>query len=734
MMTAGVAFGQRVVLLTAAGPAPEVPARVLLPGVGRSVRERARDATPRPVAEPSVGRGKNSGGRTMLTPSGSGRKRLIRSGEPSDAETFRRRMFGVDPAPVDAAAAYRVGGLGPAGVASRQYEVLGDWGYWQHRIAHLADDDPGSELAALLEERPALADAPVEGGAEVDSFRARLRLDSMAARSRLINAWQGDQLADAAALAQEYPHRQEFLAAEVAVALQVSESEAGAMLTTAFALVQKLPATLAAVQAGRLGRETAEVMAGALAPVTDAAVCARIEAVVLPRVIGSGRSRESVRREVNRQVIRFDPDGADARHGQARKARNAAKFSAADGMGTFRLIAPLEDVAVTWDVLTGLAQAVKGAGDDRTLDQRRVDVHGSIFRAISDAGGWEGINLPKQHGRKPQINVLIPQDILFDAGARAEADAGARTEGDVGARAEAVADVQAEADARARTKGDAAGPAAKAGPGAPDDDCSTQTASTSTTSPPSNSPFGSEHEFESGAPPTDTSPGPAVGPVAPVAPVGPVGPVGPVAPSGPGVDGQPVSFGVCEISGYGPISRVQALSIAAQGVWRRLVCDPLTGMLLDYGHTRYIPPDSLKQFVLTRDQECGMFGCHFPASRCQIDHVVPYAAGGLTAADNLGALCQHNHRAKDGGGWRLTFNPDRSKTTTTPLGYQATKPPHRFVEPTPSVPPDGPNRRNPPPNCQSAPGLQTAESQSYRAVDEGGKNRAHPKPEPPPPF
>ena len=42
--------------------------------------------------------------------------------------------------------------------------------------------------------------------------------------------------------------------------------------------------------------------------------------------------------------------------------------------------------------------------------------------------------------------------------------------------------------------------------------------------------------------------------------------------------------------------------IAADGTLTRLVTDPLTGTLLDYGRTRYNPPDTLRQFVITRGQ------------------------------------------------------------------------------------------------------------------------------------
>ena len=189
----------------------------------------------------------------------------------------------------------------------------GDLGYWRGRIEHLAETAPGSELLALLEERPTAMDEPL-GACPPDgvaSFRAQTRLDSMAARQKLISKLEGDQYVDAAELALEYTGQDEFLTSEVALALKVTESTAGALVSTAFALATRLPRTLVALQAGRITPDIATVMVGATTVVSDPDHLATIERTVLPTV--AGRSRESVRRQINRQVIRLDPDGADTR-------------------------------------------------------------------------------------------------------------------------------------------------------------------------------------------------------------------------------------------------------------------------------------------------------------------------------------------------------------------------------------------------------------------------------------
>jgi hypothetical protein len=64
-----------------------------------------------------------------------------------------------------------------------------------------------------------------------------------------------------------------------------------------------------------------------------------------------------------------------------------------------------------------------------------------------------------------------------------------------------------------------------------------------------------------------------------------------------------------ELAGYGPIPPEVARQLAAGGDLVRLVTDPLTGRLLDYGRTRYRPPEALARFVAARDVTCRCPGC-----------------------------------------------------------------------------------------------------------------------------
>jgi hypothetical protein len=138
------------------------------------------------------------------------------------------------------------------------------------------------------------------------------------------------------------------------------------------------------------------------------------------------------------------------------------------------------------------------------------------------------------------------------------------------------------------------------------------------------------------------------------------------------------------LDGYGPISAGYARELAQDpaGTWRRLITDPVTGQLLDYGTTRYRPPRQLADQVIERDAECTFPYCSHPARRSDLDHIVPFPQG-RTSASNLHPLHRRHHNAKTEAGWRAVRDPVTGVTRwTSPQGrrYQ-TRPPERWPQP-----------------------------------------------------
>jgi len=152
-----------------------------------------------------------------------------------------------------------------------------------------------------------------------------------------------------------------------------------------------------------------------------------------------------------------------------------------------------------------------------------------------------------------------------------------------------------------------------------------------------------------------------------------------------GVDDQPG-----ELGGHGPIPASLARRLAADesGTWRRLVTDPITGQLLDYGQDTYRPPKDLADHVIARDQVCTFVGCNRSACRCDLDHQVPYSKGGSTSSQNIGPLCKRHHICKHDTDW--TPHRDNNGTTTwispTKHTYQS-RPPDLPKDATADEPP-----------------------------------------------
>lgn len=82
----------------------------------------------------------------------------------------------------------------------------------------------------------------------------------------------------------------------------------------------------------------------------------------------------------------------------------------------------------------------------------------------------------------------------------------------------------------------------------------------------------------------------------------------------------------------------------SEGWIERIVFDG-PSRVIDVGVTRRIFEGATRRAILARDQECFHDFCDTPAEDCQVDHIEPYAFGGLTVQSNGRAACGFHNRA-----------------------------------------------------------------------------------------
>jgi hypothetical protein len=122
------------------------------------------------------------------------------------------------------------------------------------------------------------------------------------------------------------------------------------------------------------------------------------------------------------------------------------------------------------------------------------------------------------------------------------------------------------------------------------------------------------------------------------------------------------------LEGYGVIDAEQVRELAASAPQRLVETTVDAAAAL-----RYHPSPALARAIRCRDLTCRFPGCCRPASRCDLDHTIPFnhadpATGGKTVAGNIKCLCRFHHRLKTFGCWRDKQLPDGTVIWTSPTG------------------------------------------------------------------
>jgi hypothetical protein len=426
------------------------------------------------------------------------------------------------------------------------------------------------------------------------------RIERIGAWERLIAWAQAAQLLEIARFATEAtgPAPEDTaasVAAEVGLMTRVAPRTAQARVDLAVTLLERLPATLAALSAGTISLPSARAIADETVSL-DTAGAAGAENRVLRRA--GHQTPGQVRAATRRAVAAIDADAVRRRAEQARKERNVSLTSEPDGMATLSAYLPAHEAVAAYGMIDDHARHAGAATDGRSMDARRAD---ALVDLILD---------------RPTVPLAADSD---------PAHTGSPRQGPSGPENGEPAPPASHPERPAATGTPACRGCAKARPG-------------------------------------------GIQILVTVA-----------LPTLLGLDQRPA-----ELAGHGPIPADLARELAAQGTWRRILTDPVTGALLDYGTTRYKPPPHLTAHITTRDQTCVYPGCRTRADRCDLDHRIPHdptTDTGPTNTANLAALCRTHHRLKHQAGWTLTRQPNGTHTWHTPTSHQHHRPAHPLTDP-----------------------------------------------------
>lgn len=208
----------------------------------------------------------------------------------------------------------------------------------------------------------------------------------------------------------------EFAASEAAVALQIDEGTAGALIDIGLALEDSLPRTRAAFAAGRIDLAKVRVIVD-----NTRAVAREVLDVLEPRLLEAAGRNNAVRlrQAARRWAARLDPGGVQRRRELRQDERDVRLRAVQDSMAVFDGLLPAPGAQTVAMRLREMSMQVC-ASDPRSMPQRRADA----LVALADGSGRlrchceRGERCPKfgvpiARPRRPLIQIGIPADTLL---------------------------------------------------------------------------------------------------------------------------------------------------------------------------------------------------------------------------------------------------------------------------------------------------------------------------------
>jgi hypothetical protein len=190
--------------------------------------------------------------------------------------------------------------------------------------------------------------------------------------------------------------------AEIALSLGIADRTSDARVSVACDLVERLPATVAAMRTGQVTLPKARVILEETVQL-DAEQRAVVEEIMLPKA--PGLTPGNLRRSTRRLVEKLDAEALVKRKEAAKADRYVRLWDQPDGMATLEARLSAADAAAVFGVIDELARAAQSPDDARTIDQIRADAFVDVILRPLDA--------PDRV--RHTINLTVPVDLLLAA-------------------------------------------------------------------------------------------------------------------------------------------------------------------------------------------------------------------------------------------------------------------------------------------------------------------------------
>jgi hypothetical protein len=429
------------------------------------------------------------------------------------------------------------------------------------------------------------------------------------------------------------PRRQDFAADEIASAFHLTWLSAAGEIDYARTVARRLPATFAALAAGKLHPVHVKIIEEVTSILADADA-----AIADEKLAGAAQSRTygELRAAATRLVLKLDPEAVRKRKEKARQAARVRAFREESGnAGITGREMPSVEVLASMQHVEDRARALRDAGVP---------------------GTWEELKV------RATLDLLQERDSRLAVGEPSASDG---TEGASGPGDSGSASAPAGSGSAGRDR-----PAADAGPGISAMITVTvpHTALAGDTGPPGEvGGFGILDHADT----RDVVAAAAGNPatrwcVTVLYPDGTAAGHGCAAgprrwPPGQGPPGPmplPGLLGFLNIKKVNPVIRGPCQHAQAEH--------------------RYRPSRKLQHLIKSRNATCTAPGCGRRAAACDLDHTDPHHQGGRTCECNLAPLCRHHHRCKQTEGWRLEQTEPGVLVWHTPAGRTYTTAPTQY--------------------------------------------------------